>query len=87
MSGNQMLHGNSATHSCIPQVDDQRATSEEAFPIPPMPIHQGEYYAVDYVKNFYIGKVLDATAEHVRFKFLYKVGATNFHWPRREDVD
>ena len=56
-------------------------------PIPPMPIQQGEYYAVDYVKNFYIGRALDATAEHVKFKFLYKVGATTFHWPRREDVD
>ena len=32
--GNQMLHGNSAAHSCIPQVDDQRATPEEAFPHP-----------------------------------------------------
>ena len=21
------------------------------------------------------------------FKFLHKVGATTFHWPRREDVD
>ena len=25
--------------------------------------------------------------EHVKFKFLYKVGITTFHWPRREDVD
>ena len=52
-----------------------------------MSIQQGEYYAVDYIKNLYIGRVLDATAEHVKFKFLYKVGATIFHWPRRKDVD
>lgn len=38
-----------------------------------------EYYAVDFVKNFYIGRALDAIANHLEFKFLYKVGATTFH--------
>lgn len=52
-----------------------------------MSVQQGEYYAVDFVNNFYIGRVLDATADHVEFKFLYKVQATTFHWPRREDIE
>lgn len=58
-------------------------------PLPPTPVHKGEYYAVDYlcVKNFYIGRVLDVTKTCVQFKFLHKVGARTFHWPRREDVD
>ena len=56
-------------------------------PLPPTPVQKGEYYAVDYVKNFYIGRVLDVTKDCVQFKFLHKVGATTFHWPRREDVD
>lgn len=58
-------------------------------PLPPTPVQEGEYYAVDYryVKNFYIGSVLDVTKDCVQFKFLHKVGATTFHWPRGEDVD
>lgn len=66
----------------------QELHQKKLSPLPPMPIQQGEYYAVDYVKNFYIGRVLDVTDQDcVQFKFLYKVGATTFHWPRRDDVD
>ena len=42
---------------------------------------------VDYVKNFYICRVLDVTMDYVQLTFLYKVGATTFRWPRRDDVD
>lgn len=52
-----------------------------------MAIQEGEYYAVDYVKNFYIGRVLDISVDWVHLKFLHKVRATTFHWPRRDDVD
>ena len=40
-------------------------------PIPPPTIQPGEYYAVDYIKNYHFGRV----------------GATTYHWPRRDDVD
>ena len=55
--------------------------------LPLMPIQREEYYAVDYVKNFYIGRVLDVIMDFLQLKFLYKVGATTFHWPKRDDVD
>ena len=65
----------------------QELHQKKLSPLPPMPMQQGEYYAVDYVKNFYIGRVLDATTDCVQFKFVHKVGATTFHSPRRDDVD
>ena len=40
-------------------------------PLPPTPVQKGEYYAVDYVKNFYTGRVLDVTKDCVQFKFLH----------------
>ena len=39
----------------------QELHQKKLSPLPPMPIQQGEYYAVDYVKNFYIGRVLDVS--------------------------
>ena len=90
MFGNQMCHDNSATHPGIPyrKLMIQELHQKKLSPLPPMPIQQGEYYyAVDHVKNFYIGRVLDVSIDWVHLKFLYKVGATTFHWPRRDDVD
>ena len=65
----------------------QELHQKKLSPLPPMPIQQREYYAVDYVKNVYIGRVLDVSIDWVHLKFLYKVGPTTFHWPRRDDVD
>ena len=56
-------------------------------PIPPPTIQPGEYYAVDYIKNYYFGRVTEKTGSFVQFKFLHRVGATTYHWPRREDVE
>ena len=47
----------------------------------------GEYYAVDYIKNYYFGRVIDKNDSFVQFKFLHRVGATTYHWPRRDDMD
>lgn len=46
--------------------------------IPPMGFSPGDYYAVDYVQNYYFGRVLDASGPFVKFKFLHKVGANTF---------
>ena len=56
-------------------------------PIPPPTIQPGEYYAADYIKNYYFGRVIDKNDSFVQFKFLHRVGATTYHWPRREDMD
>ena len=56
-------------------------------PIPPPTIQPGEYYAVDYIKNYYFGRVIVKNDSFVQFKFLHRVGATIYHWPRRDDVD
>ena len=51
-------------------------------------ISVGDYYAVDYVSIFYIGRALECGDNQVtRFKFLHKSGAKRFDWPRRHDVD
>ena len=56
-------------------------------PIPPRGILPGDYYAVDYVKNYYIGRVLEVSGQFVKFKFLHKAGLTRFDWPERDDID
>ena len=56
-------------------------------PIPPPTIQPGEYYAVDYIKNYYFGRVIEKNYSFVQFKFLHRVRATTYHWPRRDDMD
>ena len=56
-------------------------------PIPPPAIQPREYYAVDYIKNYYFGRVIGKNDCFVQFKFLHRVGATTYHWPRRDDMD
>ena len=55
--------------------------------IPPMGLLPGDYYAVDYVKNYYFGRALDASWPFVKFKFLHKVGANTFDWREMDDID
>jgi len=37
------------------------------------------YYAVDYIKNYYFGRVINKNDSFVQFKFLHRVGATTYH--------
>jgi len=62
---------------------------EMLHPIPPSnSAICGNYYAVDYVDKFYIGRALEAhDNQFVEFKFLHKTGAVTFDWPRRDDVE
>lgn len=56
--------------------------------IPPNTIPvSGNYYAVDYINIFYIGRLLEIEGVIGKFKFLHRVGATTFDWPRRDDLD
>ena len=53
----------------------------------PRGILPGDYYAVDYTKNYCFGRVLTASKSFVTFKFLHKVGTGTFDWPERDDTD
>jgi hypothetical protein len=59
--------------------------------LPPLAstIQKDKYYAVDYVRMYYIGRALDVPngSSLIPFKFLHKVGAQRFDWPTRDDVD
>jgi len=44
-----------------------------------------EYYAVAYVNNYYIGRVLEVNRDILLF--LHKVGFDTFNWPGHDDVD
>jgi len=55
-------------------------------PLPGATVKAGEYYAVAFVQNFYFGRVLEINESPVTLKFLHRVGAETFHWPRRDDV-
>jgi len=55
-------------------------------PLPGATVKAGEYYAVAFVQNFYFGRVLEVNESPVTLKFLHRVGAETFHWPRRDDV-
>ena len=46
------------------------------------------YYAVDYVSNYYIRRVLMVNNQDIAtVKFLHRVGASRFDWPKSHDVD
>lgn len=49
-------------------------------------IVEGRYYAVDYKRLFYFGRVIKCTGSQVTFKFLYSVSASSFDWPKRDDI-
>jgi len=50
-------------------------------------IQKDAYYGVDYVNNYYIGRVLELPGALIQLKFLHKIGAQRFGWPIRDDVD
>ncbi|KAK3746671.1 hypothetical protein QZH41_007951 [Actinostola sp. cb2023] len=55
-------------------------------------VQQDRYYAVEYQKTYYFGRVLGSYdgAGFVDFKFLHSTvcsGAKVFAWPRRDDID
>lgn len=55
-------------------------------PLPGPTVKAGENYAVAFVQNFYFGRVLEVHESSVTLKFLHRVGAETFHWPRRDDL-
>lgn len=53
----------------------------------PLPaIELEEYYAVDYVNKYYIGRALSIANQFVKFKFLHRV-FDRYVWPGRDDID
>lgn len=57
----------------------------QTIPVPDIMLEQ--YYAVDYVTNYYIGRAISIANQVVKFKFLHRLGADKFDWPKRDDVD
>ena len=51
------------------------------------PIQEGEYYAVEYQKAFYIGRVLRNKNATLTIKFLHSVGVKVFDRPKCDDID
>ena len=51
------------------------------------PIQEGQYYAVEYQRAFYIGRILRNMNATLTIKFLHSVGAKVFDWPTRDDID
>ena len=49
-------------------------------------IVEGSYYAVDYNRLFYFGRVIKCAGSQVTFKFLYYVSASSFDWPKPDDI-
>ena len=56
-------------------------------PTPPEDIICEKYYAVEYEKKFYFGRVVSVTDDKVEVKFLHQVGIQTFDWPMRNDLD
>lgn len=56
-------------------------------PIIAEPVKPAKYYAVDYINNYYFGRVLEAKSNgFIKFKFLHSAGCNKHDWPRRDDV-
>ena len=54
-----------------------------------LPTPQEEtYFAVEYQKSFYIGRVLQRSDDsHAMYKFLHKCSSQMFDWPKRDDIE
>lgn len=60
-------------------------------PIPPLNMKVDEYHAIDYVSQYYFGRVLQIHGQFIKFKFLHCVqhganAANLFDWPWRDDI-
>ena len=44
-------------------------------------------YAVDYVSNYYIGRVVHQNSDLVTVKFLHRTGTSHFNWPKTDDIE
>ena len=58
----------------------------------PSNIEKDKYYAVDYDKNYYLGRTRSAPDERqfILLKFLHNLqqtGIKRFDWPRHDDID
>ena len=55
--------------------------------IPEPNITADQFYAVDYLTNYYIGRAMSVENQMVTFRYLHRVGAFKFDFPRRADID
>jgi len=55
--------------------------------VPSPGIEVGLYYAVDYINQFYYGRVISINDNMVTVKFLHATSSSTFDWPRRDDVE
>lgn len=46
-----------------------------------------QFYAVDYLTNYYINRAQSVENQMVTFRYLHRVGAFKFDFPRRADID
>ena len=57
----------------------------------PITVHSEQYYVVDYLRAFYIGRALENVSDStMNFKFLNRSLVANistFYWPRRNDIN
>ena len=51
------------------------------------PIQKGQYYAVEYQRAFYIGRILRNMNTTLTIKFVHSVEAKVFDWPKRDNID
>lgn len=45
------------------------------------------YVAVDYVKKWYVGRIIEDGKAEVKIKFLERLPENKFRWPKRDDID
>lgn len=56
--------------------------------IPEPDITIDQFYAVDYLTNYlYIGRAQSVENQMVTFRYLHRVGAFKFDFPRRADIN
>ena len=79
-----------------PTLSDQAASVPQTLavlvePDSPITVHTEQYYAVDYLREFYIGRALEHVSDSmIKFKFLHRslvAGINTFYWHRRDDID
>ena len=76
----------STLSSLIQEADDHRAALQ-MIDGPFLPEVQTEqYYAVDYINRYYVGRVLSIDGSFCLMKFLH-CGSKIYSWPKHDDTD
>lgn len=54
---------------------------------PNIQLEEDQYYAVDYIDTFYVGRIICFNKQTIKMKYMRRNAEGNYDWPTRDDID